>query len=82
MQTPDIAILILSVLDAGMILLAYQLDKKMYRPSAFMRIEAVNSTLFLNREFDEPVNRLLLSKGGTLVITIFFLTAILLKLIH
>jgi len=80
MSVPHLAILMLSVIDAGILLLTHTLDKTMYKPSVFMRMETVNLTLFLNSEYDEPFTRLLLSKGGTLVITIFFLTTIMFEL--
>ncbi len=80
MNTTHLVILILLVIDAGIILLAYRLDKIMYKPSVFMHLEPVNSTLFMNREYDEPINRVLLSKGGTLLITIFFLAVMLIEL--
>ncbi len=78
MPLPDIALLILSVLDAGILLLAYRLDRTMYGPVVLVK----NSTLFVNGAYDEPFNRLLLSKGGSLVTTILFLTAVMIGLIR
>jgi hypothetical protein len=80
MQTTYWAISILLVLDIGIIVLGCQMDKRLYG-----RIDwpFLAGPFFLNSNYDEPVNRLLLSKGGMMVLSLVFMATILLtRLTH
>ncbi|EHQ29644.1 hypothetical protein Mucpa_5573 [Mucilaginibacter paludis DSM 18603] len=70
------SILILSILDVGIMLLGYQLDKHYHRQICepfTIRI------FFINKGYDEPLNRFLLSKGGVLILSVMLLVTMMLS---
>ncbi len=75
MQTTYWAISILLVLDIGIVVLGCQLDKRLYGRIGWPFLAG---DFFLNSNYDEPVNRLLLSKGGMMVMSLIFMATILL----
>lgn len=75
MQTTYWAISILLVLDIGIVILGGQLDKCLY---GRVPLPFAGRHFFLNKNYDEPVNRLLLSKGGMMVMSLVFVATILL----
>jgi hypothetical protein len=75
MQTTYWAISILLVLDIGIVALGCQMDKRLYGRIGWPFLAG---HFFLNSNYDEPVNRLLLSKGGMMVMSLVFMATILL----
>lgn len=76
MQTTYWAIAILLVLDIGVVVLGCALDKHWYAPVCK---PVTPQHFFLNKGYDEPVNRILLSKGGMMVISLVLLASMLLS---
>jgi len=66
---------ILLVLDIGIVVLGCQLDKRLY---GNIRWPFVAGHFFLNKDYDEPVNRFLLSKGGMIILSLAFMMMIIL----
>lgn len=77
MNVQQIAILILFVLDAAILLALPFFDRKIYGTSSSFKCSG--STFFLNMEYDEPFNRIILSKGGAIICFLVCLSVILLN---
>ncbi len=80
MEISHIAIAGLSVLDIGVLTLVYWFDRKYYIPSIPLREQSAPDNFFVNKSFDEPLTRFMLSKAGTLLISLVFMGIIALSL--
>lgn len=75
MQTTYWAIIILLVPDIGVVILACHLGKRWYGQ---VHTPFSSGHFFLNKGYDEWINRLMLSKGGIMIISAVLLASILL----
>ncbi|WP_157543859.1 hypothetical protein [Mucilaginibacter paludis] len=62
MNNTQTAITILSVLDLSILVLAHSVDRQLYRKRTLQKSGAGH--FFCNPDYDERVNRFLLSRGG------------------
>ena len=76
MQTAPMAIVILSALDIGVLILAYRFDRKYYKAQPMKR--KLRGHFFVDKTFDEPLNRFALSKGGMMILSLVFVAVLLL----
>ncbi len=73
MQTTYWSIGILLVMDIGIVILGCQLDKRFYGKVSWPFLDG---HFFLNGCYDEPVSRLLLSKGGIMILSLVFMATL------
>jgi hypothetical protein len=70
------SIIILSILDVVVVLLGYRLDKHYQgHVDKFYTIH----NFFINKGYNEPLNRFLLSKGGVMIVSLVFLVTMMLS---
>ncbi|WP_147425672.1 hypothetical protein [Mucilaginibacter gracilis] len=72
MNNTQTAITILSVLDLSILVLAHSVDRQLYRQRTLQKSGAGH--FFCNPDYDERVNRFLLSRGGLLLTGLLFIT--------
>ena len=80
MEVTRIVIAGLMLLDIGVVILARWFDRKYYSPFAPVPEQSVPNNFFANKSFDEPINRFLLSNGGALLLSLIFISIVILTI--